>query len=153
MCIRDRSYTTSSCTWFGVLCNDTTLLEVDLGTNSLTGTLPDLSALTALHSLNLGGNSLSGTIPDLSVLPWLHSFDLERNFGLEGMVNALTTPLAGRDVVVMVYYSGRKQVFNTLKSQHYVTSTMTPTFMPSSSPSHSPSATPTSVLGNQTVYP
>ena len=42
--------------------------SLNLGSNELTGTVPDLSALTNLRSLSLGPNQLSGPFPDLSAL-------------------------------------------------------------------------------------
>ena len=45
----------------------------------MTGSIPDLSALTSLQSLILHGNQLTGSIPDLSALTSLQSLQLHDN--------------------------------------------------------------------------
>ena len=55
------------------------LVKLDLGVNSLSGTIPDLSSLDSLETLFLDGNNLSGEIPDLSELDNLWNIDLRDN--------------------------------------------------------------------------
>ena len=67
-------------TWYGVRTDDsghvTTLL---FGRNNMTGSLPDLSALTHLTFVVLSGNRLRGPIPDLSALTELKTLVLGGN--------------------------------------------------------------------------
>ena len=53
--------------------------SVNLRRNQLSGTIPDLSALTSLQRLRLDNNQLSGTIPDLSALTNLQRLFLHKN--------------------------------------------------------------------------
>jgi len=62
--------------WINTLTN---LEYLYLGSNQLTGTIPDLSALTNLEDLWLGSNQLTGTIPDLSALTNLQRLYLRSN--------------------------------------------------------------------------
>lgn len=102
----------TECSWHGISCDGTGhVTRIDLGTNGLSGTLPDLSALTALKDFNVGnngnglngplpalppsirqfwafGNNLSGPIPDLSALTALERFFVGEN-GLSGPLPAL----------------------------------------------------------------
>jgi len=51
--------------WIGVTVSDTHILEIDLGNNALSGSIPtELGDLTILENLALGSNQLSGSIPD-----------------------------------------------------------------------------------------
>ena len=61
------------------LGNLSQLISLSLNYNQLTGTIPDLSALTNLELLRLFNNQLTGTIPDLSALTNLVWFDLGSN--------------------------------------------------------------------------
>ena len=55
----------TECSWFGIECDAAPhLIGIDLPNNNLTGTLPDLGALTRLATLDLFGNQLTGPIPD-----------------------------------------------------------------------------------------
>ncbi|CUG71913.1 GP46-like surface antigen, putative [Bodo saltans] len=58
--------TNCSVSWFGVTCDGNVITQVDLTGNNLTGTLSSLSLvnLTGLVSLLLGSNQISGTMPD-----------------------------------------------------------------------------------------
>jgi hypothetical protein len=64
--------------------------ELNLYYNRLSGSIPDLSALTNLDWLHLGLNKLSGPIPDLSALTSLRGLDLFNN-QLEGAIPDLST--------------------------------------------------------------
>ena len=67
-------------TWHGVFTDHYGHVErIVLGNNGLSGTIPDLSALTNLKSLILDSNRLSGQIPDLSKLIRLQRLDLRSN--------------------------------------------------------------------------
>ena len=75
--------------WYGVTVSTGRVTKVELGSNSLSGTIPDLSALTSLEDLDLGSNSLSGMIPDLSALTSLQRLYLDGN-DLSGTIPALS---------------------------------------------------------------
>ena len=71
------------------------LREIHLGNNLLTGTIPDLSALSSLEQLHLFHNQLTGSIPDVTVLRHLQRVHISNN-ALGGVVptslcNVLTT--------------------------------------------------------------
>ncbi|MBL7861358.1 MAG: VCBS repeat-containing protein [Cyclobacteriaceae bacterium] len=90
-------------TWHGIIVENGRVTEIKLNNNQLTGTLPDLSALTALtnfsiannqvaggipvtlgnlialQTLNLANNRFTGTIPNLSNLTNLQHFSLATN--------------------------------------------------------------------------
>ncbi len=56
--------TNTPCSWYGVSCVAGNVTSLDLGWNSLHGTIPsDLGHLVKLAWLGLGGNQLSGSIP------------------------------------------------------------------------------------------
>lgn len=57
--------TNSPCIWYGVSCaNGTNVTKLELGSNNLSGPLPDqLSNLTSLTSIHLFNNELSGSLP------------------------------------------------------------------------------------------
>ena len=74
--------------WHGVSVYDGRVASLDLESNQLTGTIPDLSSLNYLHDLHLNDNSLSGTIPALSSLAELIGLDLSNN-SLSGTIPAL----------------------------------------------------------------
>ncbi len=67
--------------WYGLTVRDDRLVEIDLNTNSLTGTLPiELGNLTALERLFLDRNQISGFIPEqLGDLSWLNWLGLSEN--------------------------------------------------------------------------
>lgn len=69
--------------------------EIHLGNNLLTGTIPDLSALSSLEQLHLFHNQLTGPIPDVTALRDLQRVHISNN-ALSGAVptsicNVLTT--------------------------------------------------------------
>ena len=67
--------TNTPCSWYGVTCLEGKMVYLKLGENNLTGSLPDLSALTTLTVLQLHKNGLTGVIPDISSLTnllWLY---------------------------------------------------------------------------------
>jgi len=70
--------TNTPCSWFGVTCNGGRVERLELNSNNLVGTLPDLN-LPNLWSLRLNQNQLSGNIPNFSNLPKLTSLQLNRN--------------------------------------------------------------------------
>jgi Leucine-rich repeat (LRR) protein len=83
-------------TWYGVTCSPdhAKVIEINLPSNFLNGTLPDLSALTQLTKLDLGDNQLTGALPAaLNNLTNLQVLDLGANFfagtlpDLSGLVN------------------------------------------------------------------
>jgi hypothetical protein len=68
------------CTWVGVICTGSNVTTIDLEANNLTGTLPDLTALTNLSVLDLSDNFIGGTIPaSLGSLKNLTYLDIDNN--------------------------------------------------------------------------
>ncbi|CUI14733.1 GP46-like surface antigen, putative [Bodo saltans] len=70
--------------WFGVTCSNGDIIEVNLASNGLTGTLPSsFSALTSLTNLDFHGNSLVGSPPSswsqLSVIQSIFLQDCKLN--------------------------------------------------------------------------
>ncbi|XP_040362521.1 probable LRR receptor-like serine/threonine-protein kinase At1g53420 isoform X3 [Rosa chinensis] len=61
------------------------LQTLDLSSNQLTGSIPDLGGLQNLQSLDLSSNQLTGSIPDFGRLQNLSKLDLHDNF-LEGTI-------------------------------------------------------------------
>jgi Leucine-rich repeat (LRR) protein len=80
----------TECTWFGITCNagDANVTRIQLNANGLTGSLPALTAFTALERFNVNDNSLTGTIPALASLGALEFFQA-RNNNLSGTIPAL----------------------------------------------------------------
>jgi uncharacterized repeat protein (TIGR01451 family) len=71
--------TNTPCSWTGISCSSQHVTSIYRSYRSLNGTLPDLSALTALQSLDLSDNQLTGNIPDLSALTALRYLYLSNN--------------------------------------------------------------------------
>ncbi|HEC84869.1 MAG TPA: hypothetical protein ENI48_06455, partial [Thioploca sp.] len=67
------------CGWSGITCENGRITEIDLKENQLSGSFPDLSALTHLESLDLAHNQLSGSIQGLSTLTALTLLNLSAN--------------------------------------------------------------------------
>ena len=86
-----KSETTPLGQWFGVTVTDNRVSEISLGKNNLSGTVPDLGALTELQELLLYDNSLSGEIPDLSALAKLTQLHFNNN-GLNGTITPSHLP-------------------------------------------------------------
>ncbi|MDM8568309.1 fibronectin type III domain-containing protein [Thiotrichales bacterium HSG1] len=53
------------CSWTGVYCTDRYVTAIERANKNLTGSLPDLRALTKLQNLDLSGNKLTGNISKL----------------------------------------------------------------------------------------
>ncbi len=66
--------------------------------NNLTGTLPDIN-LPFLTGLYLGSNDITGSIPDFSLLPQLKSLDLNRNLFVGGIPDFSSIPLIERIIL------------------------------------------------------
>jgi hypothetical protein len=60
----------TECSWQGITCDDSDahVIVVQLPANNLSGTVPDISALTSVQILDLSTNNLTGGAPDLSNL-------------------------------------------------------------------------------------
>jgi hypothetical protein len=60
----------TECSWLGITCDDSDdhVVVIQLPGNNLSGTLPDISALTSVQILDLSTNDLTGGAPDLSEL-------------------------------------------------------------------------------------
>jgi len=71
----------TECEWHGISCdaNQTTVLQIDLNSNHLSGSLPALSPLTNLQVLDVGQNDLAGSIPALTGLIHLQGFAVYSN--------------------------------------------------------------------------
>ena len=70
------------CNWYGVVCNDDQrVIELNLGNNNLTGTIPgSITQIDKLRKLNLYSNNLSGPLPTyLNQLSFLSYLDFGRN--------------------------------------------------------------------------
>ena len=67
--------------WYGVICDGggQHVTELHLSGNLLTGTLPDLSALSSLVRLNVSDNSLSGPLTTIGSLTSLEGFWASNN--------------------------------------------------------------------------
>lgn len=88
----------SECTWFGVGCDAgaSHVTAVALPNNNLSGTLPDLSALTSLQYFSVVANNLAGSIPSLTALAQLRVFYVDRN-ALSGSIPSLAASTHLRD--------------------------------------------------------
>jgi PKD repeat protein/Leucine-rich repeat (LRR) protein len=85
----------TECSWYGVSCSydeyfyEYSVTSLELANNNLSGSIPDLSALTQLYQLDLESNNLSGSIPDLSALTQLQYLSLSNN-NLSGSIPDLS---------------------------------------------------------------
>ncbi len=81
----------NECTWYGIECDvaGNHITEISVAGNNLTGTLPDISALTALLNFDVGENHLHGAIPALSALVNLQFIEAEDN-QLSGSIPSLS---------------------------------------------------------------
>jgi hypothetical protein len=77
------------CSWYGIACADGKVVTIELNTNNLDGTIPDLSALTSLRRFQLAENKLTGSLPPFSIFTNLESVWLSTN-QLTGSVPELT---------------------------------------------------------------
>jgi Leucine-rich repeat (LRR) protein len=85
--------TDTPCTWEGITCSNGNVTEINLTSHNLTGTLPNLSALTSsLQKLQLGSNHLTVDWSALTALTNLQVLDL-RNNQLTGTFPASLTTL------------------------------------------------------------
>ena len=81
----------SIATWYGVTTDENgRVVELILASNGLSGSLPDLSALTNLKTLSLSSNQLTGSIPDLGALTNLEELFLTSNL-LTGPIQNLSS--------------------------------------------------------------
>ncbi|MCV6637823.1 hypothetical protein [Candidatus Albibeggiatoa sp. nov. NOAA] len=71
--------TSSPCSWFGIECENGSVISLLLFLNNLNGEISSFSALTQLKILSLESNQLSGTIPDFSNLTQLRTLSLAKN--------------------------------------------------------------------------
>jgi Leucine-rich repeat (LRR) protein/plastocyanin len=90
--------TNTPCSWEGVGCDGNGhVISIYRENKNLTGTLPDLNALTSLKYLGLWENKLSGNIPDLSNLTALESLYLNNN-ELTGNIPDLSALTSLKDI-------------------------------------------------------
>jgi hypothetical protein len=81
----------SECGWYGITCDAGLghVVAIALPGNRLSGSLPDLSALTGLRYLSAASNQLSGPLPALAALTNLQAIYLSKN-AVSGSIPALT---------------------------------------------------------------
>lgn len=91
----------NECTWYGIECDvaGDHVTEISVADNNLSGTLPDISALTALLNFDVGENHLHGAIPALTSLVNLQFIEAEDN-QLSGPIPSLSglTALQNLDI-------------------------------------------------------
>ncbi len=59
--------TNTPCSWFGVICSGgSSIFNISMSNNQLTGSIPDLSALINLRHIFLSNNQLTGSIPNFN---------------------------------------------------------------------------------------
>lgn len=80
--------TDTPCNWYGVSCADSSVSELNLTNNNLSGNIPvELQALSNLQRLDLSDNQLSGGIPaELGELIHLRALHLGINNQLSGTI-------------------------------------------------------------------
>jgi Leucine-rich repeat (LRR) protein len=71
--------TKQPCQWNGVTCVNNHVVTLKLDKNQLSGSMPNLSGLTALKILNLSRNDLSGGLPSFNALLELEVLSLGNN--------------------------------------------------------------------------
>jgi Leucine-rich repeat (LRR) protein/sugar lactone lactonase YvrE len=81
--------TDTPCSWYGIACADGKVVTIELNTNNLDGTIPDLSALTDLRRFQLAENKLTGSLPQFNLFSDLESVWLSTN-QLTGNIPELT---------------------------------------------------------------
>jgi hypothetical protein len=153
-------------TWYGVTTDagNTTVLQIDLGANRLSGVLPTrLGNLVNLQALYLYSNSLRGSIPDtLGNLTSLQALNLSSN----AFVGAIPTSLANlvglssslTDISYNALYASDpslKAFLNSKDPDWAATQTIAPTnisAVPASSTSVLVSWTPITYTGNTGSY-
>ena len=72
----------SECSWLGITCttgDDDHVGAIALSSLGLTGTLPDISAFTALESFDVSNNAIGGSLPALTRITTLRSFNASHN--------------------------------------------------------------------------
>lgn len=91
----------TECTWFGVVCSDGHVLELQLIGNNLAGPLPAaLGDLSGLRNLMLRNNDLTGTLPaSLGQLTQLQTLDLGDNL----LTGTLPAEWAGMSALKSLY--------------------------------------------------
>jgi hypothetical protein len=77
-------------TWFGIICDpaNSTVTEIGLSENALTGSLPALGGLPNLQGFDVDLNQLGGSIPPLAGLTSLQFFNVSNN-NITGSIPAL----------------------------------------------------------------
>lgn len=71
--------TSTPCQWHGVTCENNQVISLKLAKNKLSGSIPNLSGLTALKILDLSRNNLIGTVPPLNTFLQLQVLLLDNN--------------------------------------------------------------------------
>ena len=81
----------TECDWYGVTCNDGSVVALDLSNNELAGSIPlSLQNLTSLTDLDISDNSLDGSVPS-----WLLDLNLS-NFQYTNAFMALPIMLGSQ---------------------------------------------------------
>lgn len=82
----------SAGSWNGITTNNNRISRIFFSRNNLSGSIPDLSALTDLLSLSLSSEPLlTGNIPDLTALTALESISISFSAGVTGTIPDLST--------------------------------------------------------------
>lgn len=102
----------SECAWYGVTCDAALahVVQLNLASNHLVGTLPALGGLSGLSIFDVGDNQLTGNIPPLAGLGSLAFVNVAGN-QLTGSIPALTGLTA-----LQYFYAARNQLTGSLPS-------------------------------------
>ncbi|HET7451500.1 MAG TPA: hypothetical protein VFL12_02055, partial [Thermoanaerobaculia bacterium] len=81
----------TECSWYGVACDDAAahVIQLDLDSDNLAGTLPSIAGLSSIEYCILSNNRLTGSIPAVSSLTHLRILELYAN-GLTGAIPSLS---------------------------------------------------------------
>jgi Leucine-rich repeat (LRR) protein/Tol biopolymer transport system component len=97
----------TECTWFGVTCDDasSSVTNIALYSNNLTGTLSPIGALANLQNFDVDDNKLGGPLPSLAGLTALEGFSAQGNYTQDGNKFSGSIPsLAGLTALKGIYF-------------------------------------------------
>jgi Leucine rich repeat len=67
------------CEWHGITCASPNVAAIELDANNLRGSLPNLSAFTALTTFDVGENAIGGGLGNVNTLPVVQELELSEN--------------------------------------------------------------------------